>query len=77
MLYQNDGFPVRIISIGLKDASWVPTPVLIVKDASYEVSEPTVDSQAVTPKALPGRISVFSHRCGDAEIRRPSDLEVL
>src|SRR5271165_7046872 len=46
VLYQNDGFGKEYLS-GLKDALGDKSG-MIVKEASYETSEPTVDSQVVT-----------------------------
>ena len=47
VLYQNDGFGKDYL-IGLKDALRADHAGMIVKEASYETSEPTVDSQVVT-----------------------------
>ncbi len=47
ILYQNDGFGKDYL-IGLKDGLGPDHASLIVKEASYETSEPTVDSQVVT-----------------------------
>ena len=47
VLYQNDGFGKDYL-IGLKDALGSDHAGMIVKEASYETSEPTVDSQIVT-----------------------------
>jgi branched-chain amino acid transport system substrate-binding protein len=47
VLYQNDGFGKDYL-IGLKDVLGPDKASMIVKDASYETSEPTVDSQVVT-----------------------------
>ena len=47
MLYQNDGFGKDYL-IGLKDGLGADHAGMIVKEASYETSEPTVDSQVVT-----------------------------
>jgi branched-chain amino acid transport system substrate-binding protein len=47
VLYQNDDFGKDYL-IGLKDILGSDHAGMIVKDASYEVSEPTVDSQVVT-----------------------------
>ena len=47
MLYQNDGFGKDYL-IGLKDALGADHAGMIVKEASYETSEPTIDSQVVT-----------------------------
>jgi branched-chain amino acid transport system substrate-binding protein len=47
ILYQNDGFGKDYL-IGLKAGLGPDHASLIVKEASYETSEPTVDSQVVT-----------------------------
>jgi branched-chain amino acid transport system substrate-binding protein len=47
VLYQNDGFGKDYL-IGLKEILGADHAGMIVKDASYETSEPTVDSQVVT-----------------------------
>ena len=47
MLYQNDGFGKDYL-IGLKDVLGADHAGMIVKEASYETSEPTVNSQIVT-----------------------------
>ena len=47
LLYQNDGFGKDYL-IGLKEALGPERAGMIVKEASYEVSEPTVDSQVTT-----------------------------
>ena len=47
MLYQNDDFGKDYL-IGLKDGLGADHAGMIVKEASYETSEPTVDSQVVT-----------------------------
>jgi branched-chain amino acid transport system substrate-binding protein len=47
VLYQNDGFG-RDYLTGLKDVLGADHAGMIVKEASYETSEPTVDSQVVT-----------------------------
>jgi branched-chain amino acid transport system substrate-binding protein len=47
VLYQNDGFGKDYL-IGLKDALGADHAGMVVKEASYETSEPTVDSQIVT-----------------------------
>jgi branched-chain amino acid transport system substrate-binding protein len=46
VLYQNDGFGKDYL-IGLKDVLGLDHAGMILKEASYEVSEPTVDSQIV------------------------------
>jgi branched-chain amino acid transport system substrate-binding protein len=47
VLYQNDGFGKDYL-IGLKDALGPENAGMVVKEASYETSEPTIDSQVVT-----------------------------
>ena len=47
VLYQNDAFGKDYL-IGLKDILGADHAGMIVKEASYETSEPTVDSQVVT-----------------------------
>ena len=47
VLYQNDGFGKDYL-IGLKDVLGAEHASMLVKEASYETSEPTVDSQVVT-----------------------------
>ncbi len=47
VLYQNDGFGKDYL-IGLKDGLGSGHAGMIIKEASYETSEPTVDSQVVT-----------------------------
>ena len=47
VLYQNDGFGKDYL-IGLRDTLGAEHAGMLVKDASYETSEPTVDSQIVT-----------------------------
>jgi branched-chain amino acid transport system substrate-binding protein len=47
VLYQNDGFGKDYL-IGLRDGLGVIHAAMIIKEVSYETSEPTVDSQVVT-----------------------------
>jgi branched-chain amino acid transport system substrate-binding protein len=47
VLYQNDGFGMDY-RIGLKDGLGPDHAAMVIKEVSYEVSEPTVDSQIVT-----------------------------
>jgi branched-chain amino acid transport system substrate-binding protein len=47
VLYQNDGFGKDYL-IGLKDGLGPDHAGTVIKEVSYEVSEPTVDSQIVT-----------------------------
>ena len=50
MLYQNDDFGKEYLQ-GLKEALGAANAGMIVKEASYETTEPTVDSQIVTLQA--------------------------
>ncbi len=47
VLYQNDGFGKDYL-IGLKDGLGADHAAMMIKEVSYETSEPTVDSQIVT-----------------------------
>ena len=47
VLYQNDGLGKDYL-VGLRDGLGVDHAAMIVKEVSYEVSEPTVDLQVVT-----------------------------
>src|SRR6202166_1171719 len=47
VLYQNDGFGKDYL-IGLKEALGADHAGMLIKEASYETSEPTVDSQIVS-----------------------------
>jgi branched-chain amino acid transport system substrate-binding protein len=47
VLYQNDGFGKDYL-IGLKDGLGADRAGMVIKEVSYETSEPTVDSQIVT-----------------------------
>jgi branched-chain amino acid transport system substrate-binding protein len=47
VLYQNDDFGKDYLN-GLKDALGAKNAGMVIKEASYEVSEPTVDSQVIT-----------------------------
>ena len=47
VLYQNDGFGKDYL-IGLKQGLGADHAAMVVKEVSYEVSEPTIDSQIVT-----------------------------
>jgi branched-chain amino acid transport system substrate-binding protein len=47
VLYQNDGFGKDYL-IGLKDGLGADHAGMLIKEVSYETSEPTVDSQVVT-----------------------------
>ena len=47
VLYQNDDFGKDYLN-GLKDSLGAKNAAMVVKEASYEVSEPTIDSQVIT-----------------------------
>ena len=47
---------------------------MIVKEASYETSEPTVNSQVVDASRFRRE---RLHHCSDAEIRRPGDPKIV
>jgi branched-chain amino acid transport system substrate-binding protein len=47
VLYQNDGFGKEYLA-GLKEGLGADKAGMVIKEASYETSEPTVDSQIVT-----------------------------
>jgi branched-chain amino acid transport system substrate-binding protein len=47
VLYQNDDFGKDYLN-GLKDALGAKNAGMVIKEVSYEVSEPTVDSQVIT-----------------------------
>ena len=59
MLYQNDDFGKDYLT-GLKDGLGPEHAGMIVKEASYEVSEPTVDSQIVTLHGSGADVLVFA-----------------
>jgi branched-chain amino acid transport system substrate-binding protein len=59
MLYQNDDFGKDILT-GLKDGLWPDHTGMIVKEASYEVSEPTIDSQVITLHGSGADVLVFA-----------------
>ena len=73
VLYQNDGFGKDYL-IGLKDALGAEHAGMIVKEASYETSEPTVDSQIVT---LQGSGADMFFIAATPEIRGAGDPQVL
>jgi branched-chain amino acid transport system substrate-binding protein len=59
VLYQNDGFG-RDYLIGLKAVLGKEHAGMLVKEASYETSEPTVDSQVVTLQASGADVLVIA-----------------
>ncbi|MBV9635590.1 MAG: ABC transporter substrate-binding protein, partial [Methylobacteriaceae bacterium] len=75
VLYQNDDFGKDYL-VGLKDGLGAKYPAMIVKEASYEVSEPTVDSQVVSLQASGADvfINVTSPKFAAQAIRKAYDL---
>ena len=59
MLYQNDGFGKDYL-IGMKSILGDEHAGMIVKEASYETTEPTIDSQVVTLQASGADILVIA-----------------
>ena len=72
VLYQNDDFGKDYL-IGLKDGLGADKAGMVVKEASYETSEPTVDFAGRDLARIRGR-RISDRR--DAEIRRPGDPQV-
>ena len=75
MLYQNDGFGKDYL-IGLKEALGADHAGMIVKEASYETSEPTVDSQIVTLQGSGADLILIAAtpKFGAQAIRKTFDL---
>ncbi len=75
VLYQNDGFGKDYL-IGLKDALGADRAGMIVKEASYETSEPTIDSQIVTLQGSGADVIVIgaTPKFGAQAIRKTFDL---
>ena len=69
MLYQNDGFGKDYL-IGLKDGLGADHAGMVIKEASYETSEPTVDSQIVTLAGLGRRPVLYRARRRNSPPRR-------
>ena len=59
VLYQNDGFGKDYLK-GLKDVLGAEHASMIVKEASYETTEPTVDSQVVSLQGSGADVLVFA-----------------
>jgi branched-chain amino acid transport system substrate-binding protein len=59
VLYQNDGFGKDYL-IGLKDALGADHAGMIVKETSYETSEPTIDSQVVSLQGSGANIFIIA-----------------
>jgi branched-chain amino acid transport system substrate-binding protein len=73
VLYQNDDYGKDYL-IGLRDGLGADHAGMVIKEVSYETSEPTVESQIVTLQG--SSADVFSHR-RHAQIRRPGDPQGL
>jgi branched-chain amino acid transport system substrate-binding protein len=75
VLYQNDGFGKDYL-IGLKEALGADRAGMIVKEASYETSEPTIDSQIVTLQGSGADVIVIgaTPKFGAQAIRKTFDL---
>jgi branched-chain amino acid transport system substrate-binding protein len=75
VLYQNDGFGKDYL-IGLKEALGADRAGMIVKAASYETSEPTIDSQIVTLQGSGADVIVIATtpKFGAQAIRKTFDL---
>ena len=75
VLYQNDGFGKDYL-IGLKEALGADRAGMIVKEASYETSEPTIDSQIVTLQGSGADLIVIgaTPKFGAQAIRKTFDL---
>ena len=75
VLYQNDGFGKDYL-IGLKEALGADRAGMIVKEVSYETSEPTIDSQIVTLQGSGADVIVIATtpKFGAQAIRKTFDL---
>jgi branched-chain amino acid transport system substrate-binding protein len=75
VLYQNDGFGKDYL-IGLKEALGADRAGMIVKEASYETSEPTIDSRIVTLQGSGADVIVIATtpKFGAQAIRKTFDL---
>jgi branched-chain amino acid transport system substrate-binding protein len=75
LLYQNDDFGKGYLN-GLRDVLGPDRANMIVKEASYETSEPTVDSQVVTLQGSGANIFIIAAtpKFAAQAIRKSSDL---
>jgi branched-chain amino acid transport system substrate-binding protein len=75
VLYQNDGLGKDYL-IGLKDSLGADRAGMIVKEASYETSEPTIDSQIVTLQGSGADLMLIAAtpKFGAQAIRKTFDL---
>ncbi len=71
VLYQNDDYGKDYLK-GFEDGLGDKAKTMIVSKVTYEVTDPTVDSQMVSLKAL-GRRHVLQHH--DAQVRGAGDQE--
>jgi branched-chain amino acid transport system substrate-binding protein len=75
VLYQNDGFGKDYL-IGLKEGLGPDHTGMVIKEASYETSEPTVDSQVVTLQGSGADVFLIAAtpKFAAQAIRKSSDL---
>jgi branched-chain amino acid transport system substrate-binding protein len=75
VLYQNDGFGKDYL-IGLKDGLGSDHAGMVIKEVSYETSEPTVDSQIVTLQGSGADVLLIAAtpKFGAQAIRKTYDL---
>ena len=75
VLYQNDGFGKDYL-IGLKEGLGPDHAGMVIKEASYETSEPTVDSQVVTLQGSGADVFLIAAtpKFAAQAIRKSSDL---
>jgi branched-chain amino acid transport system substrate-binding protein len=75
VLYQNDGFGKDYL-IGLKDGLGADHAGMVIKEVSYETSEPTVDSQIVTLQGSGADVLLIAAtpKFGAQAIRKTYDL---
>jgi branched-chain amino acid transport system substrate-binding protein len=76
VLYQNDDFGKGYLN-GVRDVLGPERAGMIVKEASYETSEPTVDSQVVTLQASGANVFIIAAtpKFAAQAIRKTSDLD--
>jgi ABC-type branched-subunit amino acid transport system substrate-binding protein len=74
ILYQNDDYGKDVLK-GVKDGLGAKASSMIVKEATYEVSDPTVDSQILTLKASGADtfINITTPKFGAQAIRKVYD----
>jgi branched-chain amino acid transport system substrate-binding protein len=76
ILYQNDDYGKDFVA-GLKQGLGTQADQLIVKEVTYEVSDPTVDSQIVTLKGADANVffSASTNKFAAQAIRKAYDIE--